>query len=112
MFKIGWLLNGKNYDIGEASLFVPSPGAQVAGRYVAEQIWPRIYSNHPELSGFVLVEMESWDEVFRWSITAVPSPRTNEAGKHHASPLRPRPSALGQSGFRLSLNFPRCDADN
>jgi hypothetical protein len=84
VFKIGWLRDGKNYDIGDAPLFVPSPGALVAGRYVADQIWPRFYRNHPELSGFVLVEMEGGDEVFRWSVAAAPNPLTDEAAPPRA----------------------------
>jgi hypothetical protein len=85
MFKVGWLRNGKNYDIGEAPLFVPSPGEMAAGRYVAEQIWPRIHRNHPEVSGFVLLEMESGHEVFRWLVEASPHLKTDEAGSDNLS---------------------------
>jgi hypothetical protein len=49
-------------------MFAPGPVVTVAGRYVADRIWPHIQRQHPELSGFVLIDLPSQDEVFLWPV--------------------------------------------
>jgi hypothetical protein len=67
VFKIAWLADGGNRrDIGGTPMFAPGPVATVAGEYVVNWIWPQISRDNPELSGFVLVDIPSLDEVFRW----------------------------------------------
>jgi hypothetical protein len=71
MFKIAWLGDGGNRrDIGGMPMFAPGPAATIAGEYVAKRIWPQIYRDNPELSGFALVDVPSLNEVFRWEATA------------------------------------------
>ena len=67
MFRIVWLgEGGKRREIGGLPMFGPGPVPIVAGRYVADRIWPQIQQDHPDLSGFALVDVETWEEVFRW----------------------------------------------
>jgi hypothetical protein len=67
MFRIDWLrADGKRHDIGGAPFFAPKADVKVSGEYVLERIWPQIQRDHPELSGFALVDTFSQDEVFRW----------------------------------------------
>jgi hypothetical protein len=89
MYKIRWLRDGKKYDIGGLALFAPGATAAIAGHYVAGRVWPQIYRDHPELSGFALVEMASLDEVFRWSPVAIGISSSAESGRDRASPGPP-----------------------
>jgi hypothetical protein len=75
VFKIIWLRDGgERHDIGGTPMFAPGPVVTVAGRYVADRIWPQIQRSHPELSGFALVDMPSQDEVFRWPAAPLDAP--------------------------------------
>jgi hypothetical protein len=67
VFKIVWLRDsGQPHDIGGTPMFAPPPVPTIAGDYVVKRIWPQIHEDHPELSGFALLDVPSGDEVFRW----------------------------------------------
>jgi hypothetical protein len=67
MFRIEWVRDdARRHDIGGSPLFAPGPVATLAGEYVTKWIWPQIHRQHPEISGFALVDLQSQDEVFRW----------------------------------------------
>jgi hypothetical protein len=67
VLKIIWLRDGGHpHEIGGSPLFAPGPVVEVAGEYVVKRVWPQIHRDHPEVSGFALVDLPSRDEVFRW----------------------------------------------
>jgi len=67
IFKIRWIGNeGKPHEIG-VSVLAHGDDVISAGEFVVRQMWPQIHRDNPALSGFSLWEIQSGDEVFRWS---------------------------------------------
>jgi hypothetical protein len=67
VFRIVWVLDGGDrHDIGGSPLFAPTSVATTAAAYVAKRILPDIQRDHPQVTGFALLDLTSHDEVFRW----------------------------------------------
>ena len=67
MFKIVWLCEGKQHDIGGSPMFAPPPVPTIAGDYVVKHIWPSIHAKYPKVSGFKLVDLPSGLDTFLWA---------------------------------------------
>ena len=67
MYKIVWLLpDGTIYDVG-SPMFAPDIHPAKAGDYVARWIWPQMSRNHPTIRGYILLQVPTGEEMFRWT---------------------------------------------